>query len=110
MPYTRCAYFEGDVAPENQERFNNFIDEEVVPIMRTFPGLRQLRIYRPVWREEGALNLYQQFELTFDSEEDIEQFLASEERQANKDKLDQILPLFDGQIKHVNHRVDHEYT
>lgn len=107
--YTRCAYFEGTVDPDNQEYFDSFIDREVVPIMRTFPGLRQLRILRPVWREEGAPNYYQQFELTFDSLEAIEHFLESDERKANVAKIAEVLPLFKGTVKHMNHRVDHEY-
>lgn len=107
--YTRCAYFEGTVDRQDQETFNNFIDQEIVPIMRTFPGLRQLRILRPVWREEGAPHYYQQFELSFDSLEAIEHFLASKERAANVIKIQEILPLFKGTIKHMNHRVDYQY-
>lgn len=108
--YVRCAYFEGEVAPENRERFDRFMREEVVPRILRFPGIRRFRIMRAGWHEEGATRLYQTFELTFDSLEAIERALASPERADNVAKMKEIMPLFAGRIVHVNHEVTTDAT
>ena len=105
--YVRCAYFNGDVAAENQDKFNRFFEEEAVPRIHTFPGIRGVRLLRAQWREDGAPNLYQFIELTFDSAEAIEAALASDERAANIAHMQNsgIMDLFDGKVVHVNYEV-----
>lgn len=104
--YVRCAYFMGTVAPENRARFNAFFDNESLPIMATFPNIRGVRILRGEWYEEGAPGIYQTIELTFDAKEDIDAMLKSEPRARNLKKLAEIMPLFEGKVFHINHRID----
>ncbi|MBC8157930.1 MAG: EthD family reductase [Alphaproteobacteria bacterium] len=105
--HVRCAYFVGDVAAENQAKFNRFFEEEAVPRINKFPGIRSVRLLRSEWREEGAPNLYQFIELTFDDAAAIETALASEERAANIAHMQNsgIMDLFDGKVVHVNFEV-----
>ena len=105
--YVRCAYFIGDVAAENQQKFNRFFEEEAVPLINKFPGIRGVRLLRADWREEGAPNFYHVLELTFDDAAAVETALASEERAANIAHMQKsgIMDLFDGKIVHVNFEV-----
>lgn len=103
--FVRCAYFIGDVAAENRAKFDTFIDTQSAPILATFPGLKSFRILRGRWYEEGAPGIYMTIELTFDSLADIEAALASEQRARNLEKMKEILPLFEGQVRHVNYEV-----
>ncbi len=103
--FVRCAYFEGDVAPENRERFDRVVDQEIAPLMARFPKVRAVRILRGDWFEDAAPRYYQTFEMQFDTAEDIEAALQAPVRKQIHAKLSEILPLFDGSIKHINHRV-----
>jgi len=105
--YVRCAYFVGDVASENQDKFNRFFEDEAIPLIHKFPGIRSVRLLRAEWREEGAPNLYQVIELTFDNREAVETALASEERAFNIARMKDsgIMDLFDGKVVHVNFEV-----
>jgi len=105
--YVRCAYFEGDVAPENREKFNRFFEEEAVPLINKFPGIRGVRLLRSEWREEGAPNVYQTIELTFETREDVKAALASPAREKNLENTRNsgIMDLFDGTVRHINYAV-----
>jgi len=48
--YVRCAYFVGDVASENQDKFNRFFEDEAIPLIHKFPGIRSVRLLRAEWR------------------------------------------------------------
>jgi uncharacterized protein (TIGR02118 family) len=105
--YVRCAYFEGTVAPENRERFDRFFEQEVVPLISQFPNIRGVRLLRSEWREEGAPDIYQTIEMTFDSKEDVATALASDARAQNKENTQNsgIMELFQGRLYHINHGV-----
>lgn len=103
--WVRCAYFVGTVAPENQEKFNTAVDTKARDKISSFPGLKGLRILRGRWREDGAPNVYQVIELTFDSEEGIAGALASKERAENLEIMGEIMPMFEGSVYHINYEV-----
>ena len=105
--YVRCAYFEGDVAAENREKFNRFFEDVAVPLINKFPGIRGVRLLRSEWREEGAPNIYQTIELTFDNREAVEAALASPARENNLENMRKsgIMDLFDGTVRHINFEV-----
>ncbi len=104
--YVRCAYFEGDVDPANQEKFDRCIIDEVAPQMTRLPGCREVRVLRAREYEDGAPNFYMVIEHYYDSLGDIERALASENRTAVWNHLNKVMPLFKGRLTHVNHEVD----
>ena len=42
--YVRCAYFQGDVDPADRERFDRFMDEEIMPRLVHMPKVRAIRL------------------------------------------------------------------
>ncbi len=106
--WVRHGYFFGTVKPENQEKFNAFIDTKARAQWLKFPGLKKLRILREKSHDEGAPGIYQTIELTFESAEAIEKMLASPERAAMGPLMSEIMPLFEGYTKHVNYEVSAE--
>lgn len=104
--YVRCAFFEGTVDAQHRERFNSFINTELVPLLRQFPGLRDLRILRPEWSEDGAPQILLQTEMLFDSKEALERALDSDVRRKSREVAAEILPLFKGRLYHINYETD----
>ncbi len=102
--YVRCAYFEGTVEAADRERFDRFIDTEIMPRLTRMPKVRAVRLLRGSEFEDDAPHLYQTIEQTYDSLEDIRAALASEVRSEMRVKLTEVLGLFKGRLYHVNHR------
>ncbi|HEX9648695.1 MAG TPA: hypothetical protein VGB88_14410 [Alphaproteobacteria bacterium] len=104
--HIRCAYFEGEVAPEMRARFDRFMDTEIMPRLTSMPKVRAVRLLRGEAFQDGAPGIYQTIEQEYDSIADIEAALASEVRREMRDKLTEIMPLFKGRIWHINHRLE----
>ena len=104
--HIRCAYFEGEVAPEMRARFDRFMDAEIMPRLTSMPKVRAVRLLRGEAFQDGAPGIYQTIEQEYDSIADIEAALASEVRREMRDKLTEIMPLFKGRIWHINHRLE----
>ena len=103
--YIRCAYFEGSVAPQNQKKFDDFVLYEMVPLITKFPKIRDVKVLRDIWRENDAPPIYLSLQLTFDTKEDMEAALQSEERSASRAKSEEIIPFLDGRVYHINYAV-----
>ena len=103
--YVRCAYFEGDVDPADRERFDGFMDAEIMPRLAKMPRVRAVRLLRGREFEDDGPRFYQTIEQDYDSLEDIRNALASEVRAELRERLLEILPLFKGRLSHTNHAV-----
>jgi hypothetical protein len=101
--HIRCAYFEGTVAPENRARFDGFMDDEIMPRLTRMPKVRAVRLLRGEAFQDGAPGIYQTIEQEYDSLADIEAALASEVRREMREKLAEVMGLFEGRIWHINH-------
>ena len=103
--YVRCAYFEGDVDPADRERFDSFMETEIMPRLAKMPRVRAVRLLRGREFEDDAPRFYQTIEQDYESMEDIRNALASEVRAALRAKLSEIMPLFEGRLSHINHEI-----
>ena len=103
--YVRCAYFQGEVAPADRERFDRFMDEEIMPRLVHMPKVRAIRLLRGRQFEDDGPRFYQTIEQDYDSLADIEAALASEVRGEMRHKLAEVMPLFTGKLSHTNHEV-----
>ena len=103
--YVRCAYFQGEVAPADRERFDRFMDEEIMPRLVHMPKVRAIRLLRGRQFQDDGPRFYQTIEQDYDSLADIEAALASEVRREMRDKLTEIMPRFKGKLSHTNHEI-----
>lgn len=97
----RCAYLEGSVSPEHRARFDQFVITEIVPLMKQFPGATSVRMLRAETIEDGGPSLYMTFETIYPSVQIMKDAFAQPIRRVLREKLNEILPLFDGRIFHV---------
>lgn len=101
------AYYKGTVAPENRDAFDDYVLNVHLPLVATWPRLKGLRLLKndqqPYLGE--APQYYQCFQLFYDSYEDLELSLASEEREETKRITIADRPrfkdLFQGEILHM---------
>lgn len=100
--YIRYAFFEGVVNDEDQQNFDNHVQNEMLPLIRNFPGLISVRVLRPGMIEDQLPKAYMILEMSYASPADMEQALKSPERELNKQKTEQILPLLkNGVVRHM---------
>ena len=109
--FVRCAYYVGTVALENREAFDEYVLNVHLPDVVSWPRLRRLRLLKnngqPYLGE--APRYYQCFELSFDTQEDMDFCMASQARVATRkqatDDSARFKGLFIGEVHHVNYEV-----
>jgi len=101
--YLRCAYFEGNVAATDRERFESLVREQIAPQMLEFPRIRSLRLLWGREQETADRSIYLAIEHGYDSLEDIQDAITSDVRAGIQSALDELISLFDGRIYHVNY-------
>ena len=109
--FVRCAYYMGTVAPENRQVFDDYVRDVHLPDVAKWPRLRRLRLLKnngePYLGE--APRYYQCFELSFDSQADMDFCMASKERAETRRQsaldIGKFKGLFVGEVHHVNYEV-----
>lgn len=97
----RSAVLEGHVAQDHQEAFDRAMRDQVLPAIRTYPGLRDVRLRKIAVPEAGAPDVYMIFDLYFDSLADMDAALASETRQVVRKTISENMSLFEGRVYHL---------
>lgn len=97
----RSAFLEGHVEKADQEQFDRSMRDNVLPAIRTYPGIRDVKLRRLVVPEDGAPSAYMIFDLYFDSVADMDAALASETRQIVRTKIAENMGPFKGRVYHL---------
>lgn len=97
----RSAVLEGTVAPADQPEFDRQMREEVLPAITRYPGIREVRLRRPVESEPEAPPVYVVFELVFDSISDMHAALASPVRAQVRGEIAKAMKMFQGRVYHL---------
>jgi hypothetical protein len=104
--YLRCAYFEGNVAANDRERFESIVREQVTPKMLEFPRIRSLKLLWGREQEVSDRGIYLAIEHEYDSLEDLHTAITSDVRAGMKSAIDELVSLFEGRIYHVNYEAE----
>jgi uncharacterized protein (TIGR02118 family) len=107
----RCAYYVGTVRPEDQARFDDYVLRVHLPMVAKWPRLKGLRLLKnngqPYLGE--APRYYHCFELSFESQEDMDFCMASpdraETRRISAEDFGTFKGLFQGEVHHINYEV-----
>ncbi len=103
--YMRSAYWIGAPFSGKDEQFRNAIDAEVAPAFRRLPGVLAMRVLWPEKADEGAPAIACQFLLEFADRSDVEVMRASPERAAMGPRLQEVMKMFEGSIRHIEFAV-----
>ena len=107
----RCAYYVGTVPEADKERFDRYVEEIHLPDVAKWPRLKGLRLLRNNGEayEGEPPRYYHCFELSFESQEDMDFCMASKERKQTRKKSaeDRAIwkELFQGEVHHINYEV-----
>lgn len=96
----RQGFFEGRIRPGMNEKFFQYVREQMVPVWRSFPGLIELRVSTASATEDGVeYPLHTSF--SFPSQAALEAVLTSPERQEALKRTQVLLEMFEGRVFHV---------
>jgi hypothetical protein len=89
----RCAYYVGTVAPENRKTFDDYVLNVHLPDVASWPRLR-LRLLKNNGEPylDEVPRYYQCFELSFDSQQDMDFCMASQARSPRAGRRPRISP------------------
>lgn len=98
----RTALLEGDVAPDDQPAFDAYMRDTVVAQIKRYPGIIGVDLRRRIpGHDDGAPDIYMQFDLLFEDVAAMEAALASPLRQEIQDKIKAGMGPFKGRVSHI---------
>jgi hypothetical protein len=97
----RSAVLEGVVAEADQDAFDQQMVNSVLPAIATYPGIREVRLRRPVENEPGAPSVYMVFDLYFETLEAMHAALASPVRAIVREQISKAMSAFSGKVYHL---------
>ncbi len=96
----RSAFLEGSVPEADRAAFDRQMAGPVLEAIRTYPGIRAVKLRRTALADAGSPPNYMVFDLYFDDMQAMEDALASPTRQAVRAQIAQAMVLFQGRAYH----------
>ena len=103
--WIRSAFWLGSAKPGAEAAFREGIDGRIVPALNALPVVRDAKALWPMRREDNPPDVACQVLVEFDTHDDLERMLASEERRAMRAQVVQLVAQFDGTISHIDYEV-----
>jgi hypothetical protein len=97
----RSAFLEGSVAESDRAAFDLHMRDIVLPAIRAYPKLLDVRLRSLSRGEEGAPDVYMVFDLYFKTLQDMDDALKSSTRQAVRSVIAQGMSMFKGRVFHL---------
>jgi hypothetical protein len=101
----RCVYLEGSIEDSRKKEFEKFLIDEIVPLMKRFPGVLAVRVMTALQVEDEGRNLCISFESMYPDLATMEFAFTQPIRGMLKKKLSEIIPLFHGRMFHITQNV-----
>lgn len=105
MMWVRSAYWTGKPKAGQEDAFRVHLDGTLIPAMKLFPGVSDVKALWPQRFEDDAPALHCQVIVLFESEEAMQQMMASDERTALRPRVLEAVAMFDGKLSHIDHIV-----
>lgn len=103
MTIVRTAFFEADLTDEQKQDFYNYMEKEVVPIIRTFPNNLGVVVSKPETIEaESHKNLLLMMQHSYQDKETMEAAIASDARIASMNATKAIIEKYNIYVHHIN--------
>ena len=103
--WMRSAFFIGAIRAGYEQRFTKEMNETIVPAMRQLPGVRAVSALWPRRLEDNPPEIACQVIVQFDRREDIELMLQSPGRQSVRERVKELLQMFEGRFSHIDYEV-----
>jgi hypothetical protein len=103
MTIVRTAFFEAELTQEQKNDFYQYMENEVVPIIRTFPNNQGVVVNKPDLIEaESHKNLLLMMQHSYEDQSVMEAALASDARLASMHATKVIIEKYNINVHHIN--------
>lgn len=103
MTILRTAFFEADLSDAQKQDFYQYMEQEVVPIIRTFPNNQGVILNQPEAIEaEGLQQLLLMMQHSYADQETMDAALASEARVKSMHATKAIIDKYNIRVHHIN--------
>ncbi|WED26771.1 hypothetical protein L3V77_00435 [Vibrio sp. DW001] len=103
MTIVRTAFFEAELTEAQKQDFYQYMEKEVVPIIRTFPNNQGVVVNRPEMIEaESQKNLLLMMQHSYENQSVMESALDSDARLASMHATKVIIEKYDIKVHHIN--------
>lgn len=96
----RQALFEGVVHPGREADFRAYVEAELMPLWRRFPGVREVRVLHGVEHDAGVPPVAMILSMAFERAGDLAGALESPVRYESREATKGLLAMFDGRVRH----------
>lgn len=96
----RQALFEGSIHPGREDDFRAYVETELLPMWRRFPGVREVRVLHERDRDAGLPEVAMVLSMAFDDAEALQAALDSPVRHDSREVTKGLLAMFDGRVRH----------
>ena len=103
--YSRAAYMLGTVEEAKRAAFNRALETDVLPLIRSMPGVSDAHFHFTDEADENAPGIYALLTIYYASRADMDVALSSPIRGEMQQKFRALLPDFDGTLSHINSHV-----
>ncbi|MBA2933517.1 hypothetical protein HZF05_05345 [Sphingomonas sp. CGMCC 1.13654] len=105
MKWVRSAFWVGRAKDGEEAHLRRAVDTDLVPRLRTFPGVHTVKALWPRSREDSPPDIFCQVIVEFDDRNGLDRMLASNERKATRPLVHDLASRFDGTISHIDFEV-----
>ncbi|UGA54884.1 hypothetical protein [Vibrio sp. VB16] len=103
MAIVRTAFFEAELTEAQKQDFYQYMEKEVVPIIRTFPNNQGVVVNKPEMIEaESQKNLLMMMQHSYEDQSVMESALNSDARLASMHATKVIIEKYDIKVHHIN--------
>ncbi|MFC1236733.1 hypothetical protein [Vibrio sp. UBA2437] len=103
MTIVRTAFFEAELTEAQKQDFYQYMEKEVVPIIRTFPNNQGVVVNKPEMIEaESQKNLLMMMQHSYEDQSVMESALNSDARLASMHATKVIIEKYDIKVHHIN--------
>lgn len=103
--WIRSAYWIGKPHAGREQAFREVLDGTLIPAMKLFPGVSDVKALWPQRYEDNAPELHCQIVVEFASAEAMQLMMDSAERAALRPRVLDAVGMFDGALSHIDHIV-----
>lgn len=96
----RQAFFRGRIHAGREAEFRRFVEERLMPLWRSFPGVRDVRVQFERERDEGVAPIALALSMVFDDRSAVDVALAAPVRFESRGVTSELLKMFEGRVEH----------
>ncbi|WP_099867624.1 hypothetical protein [Pararhizobium haloflavum] len=96
----RQAFFEGRIHAGREAEFRTFVEQRLIPMWRTFPGVRDVRVMFATGRDDGAPAFPLSLAMVFADDAALQRALDAPIRCESRVVTTELMKMFDGYIHH----------